>query len=91
MFTASGIDYQHLTVNAMFNSGTPVCGIIIQTESDSIYETNELFSVSLSDASASTRVRLGPNKIIRIMDGQSKPEITDLFSLGPRPDFRFIK
>ena len=77
--SASG-DYQRLIMDAIFVSGTPFCGINIQTEADLIYETNELFSVSLSDASASTRVRLGAQKIIRIMDGQSKSEITDSVS-----------
>ncbi len=73
-------------------SETPVCGINIQTEADLIYETNELFSVSLSDASASTRVTLGAQKIIRIMDGQSKSEITDslILALVPGQIFAFI-
>ncbi len=85
--SASG-DYQRLIMDAIFVSGTPFCGINIQTEADLIYENNEVFSVSMSDATASTRVRLGAQKIIRIMDGQSKSEITDSFSLGPRPGFR---
>ncbi len=61
-----------------------VCGIIIQTRLDLIYEHNEVFSVNLSvDASANPRVRLGSNKTIRITDGQSKLEITDFLSIVP--------
>ncbi len=82
------MDYQRLTTDVILISETPICGIIIQTEADLIYENNQVFSVSLSDASASTRVTLGAQKIIRIMDGQSKSEITDLFIA--RPDFRFL-
>ncbi len=38
-----------------------------------IYENNEEFSVSLSvDASATSRVTLGAQKIVRIRDGESK-------------------
>ncbi len=62
------MDYQRLTMDAIFISGTPFCGINIQTESDLIYESNEVFSVSMSDASASTRVQLGAQQILRIMD-----------------------
>ena len=59
-----------------------VCGIIIQTRLDLIYEHNEVFSVNLSvDASANPRVRLGTNIIIRITDRQSKLEITDFLSI----------
>ena len=81
MFTASNSDYEHLTVDITFTV-SQVCGIIIQTRLDLIYEHNEVFSVNLSvDASANPRVRLGSNKTIRITDGQSKLEITDFLSI----------
>ncbi len=76
------MDYQSLTMDATFISGTPVCGIIIQTNIDFIYENNEVFSVSLSDVSANPRIRLGTNIIIRITDRQSKSEITDFLSIA---------
>ncbi len=66
------MDYQHLTMDVTFTSGTPVCGIMIQTEIDSIYERNEVFSVSLSDTSANPRVGLGAQKTVRIMDTDSQ-------------------
>ncbi len=72
VFTALNSDYVPLTVDLTLTSATsPVCGIIVQTRMDSIYENFEVFSVSLSDASA-TRVRFGENKMIRITDEQSK-------------------
>ena len=82
MFTASNSDYEHLTVDVTFTV-SQVCGIIIQTKPDLIYEHNEVFSVNLSvDASANPRVRLGTNIIIRITDRQSKSEITDFLSIA---------
>ena len=63
------------------SSVSRVCGIIVQTEMDSIYENFEVFSVSLSVVDV--RVRLGANKIIRITDRQSKLEITDFLSIVP--------
>ncbi|XP_064396224.1 uncharacterized protein LOC135343165 isoform X3 [Halichondria panicea] len=66
----SNSDYEHLTVDVTFTV-SQVCGIIIQTRLDLIYEHNEVFSVNLSvDASANPRVRLGTNIIIRITDRQ---------------------
>ncbi len=73
-------DYEHLTMDVTFTSSVSrVCGIIVQTEMDSIYENFEVFSVSLSVVDV--RVRLGANKIIRITDRQSKLEITDFLSI----------
>ena len=78
------MDYENLTVDVTFTSTvSQVCGINVQTRMDSIYESFEVLSVSLSvDASANPRVRLGANKIIRISDGQSKSEITDFLSIA---------
>ncbi len=75
LYTASTRDYEHLTMPATFTSTvSQVCGIMIQTKTDSIYENNEVFGVSLSvvDASANPRIRLGTNIIIRIIDRQRK-------------------
>ena len=69
-------------MDATFTSGTPVCGIVIQTEMDLFYENNELFSVNLSvNASANPKVGLGTNILIRIRDEQSKSEKTHLYPL----------
>ena len=73
-YTASGTDYQALTMDATFTSSqSQVCGSI-QTwlEMLQIYENNEVFSVSLSDASANPRIRLGAQKTVRIRDTDSK-------------------
>ena len=62
-------------MDATFNSTVSrVCGISVQTNVDLIYESFEVFSVSLSvvDASANPRITLGANKIIRIKEVQSK-------------------
>ncbi len=63
------------------SSTSQVCGIIIQTRMDLIYENFEVFSLSLSvvDTSANPRIVLGENKIIRIREDQSKSWITDFF------------
>ncbi len=67
------MDYQNLTMDATFNSGTRICGIMIRTGMDLIYESNEVFGVSLSvDASTNPRIRLGVQKTVRITDAQSK-------------------
>ena len=61
-------------MDATFTSSqSQVCGSI-QTllEMPPIYENNEVFSVSLSDASANPRVRLGTQKTVRIRDTDSK-------------------
>ncbi len=61
-------------MDATFTSSqSQVCGSI-QTllEISPIYENNEVFGVSLSDASANPRVRLGPQKIVCIKDTDSK-------------------
>ncbi len=72
------MDYEHFTMDATFTSTvSQVCGTV-QTKMDSIYETFEVFSVSLSVV-ANLRVRLGTQKTIRIIDGHSKSEITDFF------------
>ncbi len=83
IYTASNIDYEHFTMDATLTSTVSrLCGIIVRTEMDLIYENFEVFSVSLSDASANPMIRLGANKIIRIIDGQSKSEITDFLSIA---------
>ncbi|XP_064407627.1 receptor-type tyrosine-protein phosphatase T-like [Halichondria panicea] len=69
----SNRDYAHFTMDATFNSTVSrVCGISVQTNVDLIYESFEVFSVSLSvvDASANPRITLGANKIIRIKEVQ---------------------
>ncbi len=81
VYTALNSDFVPFTMDLTFTSATTsrVCGINIQTRMDSIYENFEVFSVSLSDASANTRIRLGENKMIRITDEQSKSESTCRF------------
>ena len=62
-------------MDATFTSSqSQVGGINVQTllEMPPIYENNEVFSVSLSDASANPRVRLGTQKTVRITDTDSK-------------------
>ncbi|XP_064396234.1 mucin-2-like [Halichondria panicea] len=68
----SGIDYQAFTMDATFTSSQSQVCENIQTllEMPPIYEHNEVFSVSLSDASANPRIRLGTQKTVRITDGQ---------------------
>ena len=61
-------------MDATFTSSQSQVCENIQTllEMPPIYEHNEVFSVSLSDASANPRIRLGTQKTVRITDGQSQ-------------------
>ncbi len=71
-------DYEPFTMDIRFTSSTSqVCGIIIQTRMDSIYENFEWFSFKLLVVD-NPRIILGANKIIRIREeDQSKSWITD--------------
>ncbi len=76
ILTALNSDYERFTTDITFTS--QVCGIIIRTGMDSIYENFEVFSLNLSvvDTSANPRIVLGENKTIRIREDQSKSWIT---------------